>query len=49
MRVKGYHFEALDSVQKAVTDSINNLTEAGFQSCYDAHQRDVILKEPVLI
>jgi hypothetical protein len=36
MRVKGYHFQTLDSVQKAVTDAITALTEADFQSCYEA-------------
>jgi hypothetical protein len=34
--VMGYHFQALDSVQKAVTDAIKILTEADFQSCYEA-------------
>jgi hypothetical protein len=33
-RVKGYHFQTLDSVQKAVTDAIKTLTEADFQSCW---------------
>jgi hypothetical protein len=35
-RVKGYHFETLDSVQKAVTDAIKTLTAAHFPSCYGA-------------
>jgi transposase len=34
-RVSGYHFQTHDSVQKAVTDAIKNLTEADFQSCYE--------------
>jgi hypothetical protein len=34
--IKGYHFQTLDSVQKAVTDAIKTLTEADFQSCYEA-------------
>jgi hypothetical protein len=34
-RVKGYHFQTLDSVQKAVTDAIKALTAADFQSCYE--------------
>jgi hypothetical protein len=32
-RVKGCHFQTLDSVQKAVTDAIKTLTEDDFQSC----------------
>jgi hypothetical protein len=32
---KIYHFQTLDSVQKAVTDAINNLTEADCQSRYE--------------
>jgi hypothetical protein len=35
-RVKGYRFQALDSVQKAVTDAIKTLREVGFQSWYEA-------------
>jgi hypothetical protein len=35
-RVKGYYFQTLDSVQKAVTDAIDTLTEADFQSRYEA-------------
>jgi hypothetical protein len=35
-RIKGYHFKTVDGVQKAVTDAINILTEADFQSCYEA-------------
>jgi hypothetical protein len=35
-RVEGYHFQTLDSVQKAVTDTIKMLTEADFQSCCEA-------------
>jgi hypothetical protein len=35
-RVKGYHFQTLDSVQKAVTNTIKTLTEADFQSWYKA-------------
>jgi transposase len=35
-RVKGYHLQTLDSVQKAVTDAIKTLTEAGFQASYEA-------------
>jgi hypothetical protein len=35
-RVKGYHFQTLDSVQKAVADAIKSLTEADCQSCYEA-------------
>jgi hypothetical protein len=57
-RVKGHHFQTLDGVQNAVTDAIDTLTEADFQSCYEAwkiaglgvlHQRDVILKGTMLI
>jgi hypothetical protein len=29
--VKGYRFQTLDSVQKAVTDAIKTLTESDFQ------------------
>jgi hypothetical protein len=36
LKVKGYNFQRVDSVQKAVTDSIETLAEADFQSCYDA-------------
>jgi hypothetical protein len=35
-RVKGCHFQILDSVQKAVTIVIKTLAEADFQSCYEA-------------
>jgi hypothetical protein len=35
-RVKVYHFQRLDSVQKAVTDVIKILREADFQSHYEA-------------
>jgi hypothetical protein len=35
-RVKGYHFQTLDSIQTAVTDAIKTITEADFQSCYEA-------------
>jgi hypothetical protein len=31
-RVKGHHFQTLDSVQKAVTDAIKSIREADFQS-----------------
>jgi hypothetical protein len=34
--VEGYHFQTLDSVQKAVIATIEILTEADFQSCYQA-------------
>jgi hypothetical protein len=34
-RFKIYHFQTLDSVQKAVTDAINTLTEADCQSRYE--------------
>jgi hypothetical protein len=34
-RVKGYRFQTLDSVQKAVIDGIKALTEADFQSCHE--------------
>jgi hypothetical protein len=37
-RIKGYHFQTLDSVQKAVTDAIKTLREADFQSCYEAQK-----------
>jgi hypothetical protein len=47
-RVKGYHFQTLDSVQKAVTDAIKTLTDANFQSCYEAW-KTVILKGTMLI
>jgi transposase len=33
-RVKAYHFQTLDSVQKAVTNAITTLKEADFQSCH---------------
>jgi transposase len=35
-RVKGYHFQTLDSVQKAVSDAIKTLTEADSPSWYGA-------------
>jgi hypothetical protein len=35
-RVKGYHFHALDSVQKGVTDAIKTLRETDFQTCHVA-------------
>jgi hypothetical protein len=35
-RVEGHHFQTLDSVQKAATDAIETLTEADFQSWYEA-------------
>jgi hypothetical protein len=35
-RVKGYHFQTLNSIQKAVTDAIKTLTEVDLQSCYEA-------------
>jgi hypothetical protein len=35
-RIKGHHFQTLDSVQKAVTDAIKSVTEADFQSRYEA-------------
>jgi hypothetical protein len=35
-KFKGYNFQTLDSVQKAVTDTIKILTEADFQSRYEA-------------
>jgi hypothetical protein len=31
---KGYRFQTLDSVQKGVTDAIETVSEAGFQSCH---------------
>jgi hypothetical protein len=36
LRTKGYHFQTLDGVPKAGTDTIKTLTEADFQSCYEA-------------
>jgi hypothetical protein len=36
LKISGYHSQTLDSVQKAVTDSIKTQTEANFQSCYKA-------------
>jgi hypothetical protein len=36
LKIKGCHFQTLDSVQKAVTDIIKMLAEADFQSCYEA-------------
>jgi hypothetical protein len=35
-RVKGHHFPTLDSMQKAVTNTTKTLTEADFQSSYEA-------------
>jgi hypothetical protein len=35
-RVRGYCFQTLDSIQTAVTDAMKVLTEADFQSCYEA-------------
>jgi hypothetical protein len=35
-RVKGYHFQTPDSVQKVVTDAMKTLTDADFQSWYEA-------------
>jgi hypothetical protein len=35
-KVKGCHFQTLDSIQKAVTNAIKPLTEGDFQSCYEA-------------
>jgi hypothetical protein len=35
-RAKGFHFQTLDNVQKAETDTIKTLTEADFQSFYEA-------------
>jgi hypothetical protein len=35
-RVKGHHFQTLDSVQKAFTDAINTIREADCQSCSEA-------------
>jgi hypothetical protein len=32
-RVKSYHFQPRDGVQKAVTDAIKTLREADLQSC----------------
>jgi transposase len=37
-RVKGYHFQTLNSVQKAVADAIKTLREADFLSCYEARK-----------
>jgi hypothetical protein len=36
--VKSYHFQTLDRVQKAVADAIKILTEADFQSRYEARK-----------
>jgi hypothetical protein len=36
LRVKSSNFQTLDSVQKAVADAIKTLTEADFQSYYEA-------------
>jgi hypothetical protein len=35
-RVKSYHLQTPDSVQKTVTDGIETLTEADFQLCFEA-------------
>jgi hypothetical protein len=57
-RVKGSHFQTLDSVQKAVTDAVKTLKEADFQSCQEAWKilwakcvatEDAILKGVILI
>jgi hypothetical protein len=37
-RSKGYHFQTLDSIQKAVSDAIKTLTEADFLSCCEARK-----------
>jgi hypothetical protein len=37
-RVKGYNFQTLDSVQKAITDAIKTLIKGDFQSCYKARK-----------
>jgi transposase len=34
--VKDYHFQTLDSIQKAVTNAITTLKEADFQFCHEA-------------
>jgi hypothetical protein len=34
--MKGYFFQTLNSIQKAVTDAIKTITEAYFQSWYEA-------------
>jgi hypothetical protein len=44
-RVKGYHFQTLDSGQKAVTDAIKTLSETDFQSCYETRKIRVALEE----
>jgi hypothetical protein len=57
-RAKGYHFETLDRVQKAVTDAIKTLTEltsnpavrrGKFAGPSVLHHRDIILKGTMLI
>jgi hypothetical protein len=35
-RVKGYRFQTLGSVQKAVIDTMKTLAEADFHSCHEA-------------
>jgi hypothetical protein len=35
-RVKGHHFQTLGSIQKASADSIKTITEADYQSWYEA-------------
>jgi hypothetical protein len=35
-RVRDYHFQTFDRVQKAVTESVNTLREANFEFCYEA-------------
>jgi hypothetical protein len=35
-RVKGHHFQTLDSVQKNFTGATKTITEADCQSCYEA-------------
>jgi hypothetical protein len=35
-RVKNYYFQTLASGQKAETDTMKNLTEDDFHSCYEA-------------
>jgi hypothetical protein len=37
-RIEGYHFQTVDSVQKAVTDDIKALSSADFQSRYEARK-----------
>jgi hypothetical protein len=35
-RVKGYHLQTCDSVQKTAADGIETLTESDFQFCFEA-------------